>query len=344
MYLKYWVYYLNIILKHIELKYKTKNIMPEKNIISKHKVGFCVTTCVLIFIGVLLFLIMFPLSFSYINYNEIGFEKNVVTNIVYTDTVFEPGRYFYGVGYGSFTFPRTYQEISFTGDELLVFSENGLEFPIEVFAYYKLTAENLEKIYNDFGTSYNKDFKDIIKAAIKNKAPDFTVDEYITNRTLIDDSFLTNINKELEDLHLVIDTNRFILGKINFPNKIADKFLETAVQELENEIADLQRDVDLINKETEKQVEQIRANITIIDVTSTAEANAIIENANSASFGIVQEGEGTGISYLINALNMTTSVGRDELLELLSVLDNNSDNTKLFVGDLDALVGTASPA
>ena len=296
-----------------------------------------VPASVLLIIGVILTVALVPPSFSYVGYNELAFKKNTISNKVDNSTVYENGRYFWGVSVEPLTFPSKYQLIAYKGNDLLIFSTIGTEFPIEVDVYWKFANENLAKIFGKFGKDYNKPFTDKIKASIKNTAPKFTVDQYIANRSYIAETMLNDINTDLSEVHLHINPHKFLLKRIDFPSNIKDKFLRTAVQALENAKALLQQEVELINKETEELIEEIQANITIVNQLAKAQADAIIKSAEADASKIIQEATGDGINYLFEQLNVTNPMDRDKMFQILTILDNEND-PKVLIGELGALL------
>ena len=66
-------------------------------------------------------------------------------------TRFDTGRYFYPLNYDTIIFPSNYIGVDF---DVVVFTDNGLEFEVEVGFYYKLPRENVGKIYDAFSKNY----------------------------------------------------------------------------------------------------------------------------------------------------------------------------------------------
>lgn len=200
------------------------------NLSEPTKTKIKISTGVIVFIGLLLMCILLPLSFSYIDYYDIAFKKNTVTNDVIENKVYGVGRYLWSPSHTPFKFSSVYQRISYRGSDLLVFSKRGLEFQIEVDAYYKINQTNVIPIFKDFGQGYDERFRDAIKASIKNTAPLFTLEEYLTQREKITRVMHNDVNKNLHSLHIHIEPYKFTVLRINFPDAIKNKSLQTAVQ------------------------------------------------------------------------------------------------------------------
>ena len=293
-------------------------------------------------IGVILLIVLLPVSYNYIEYYEIGFKKNTVSNTVDISQVYGPGRYLWAPEDSVVTFPSTYQHIEFLDDDLLVFSQTGLEFNLEADIYYRLTEENLANIYQDFGTNYHDRFVEAIRASIKNTAPNFSVDEFVRNRTDITQIMFNNINNDLADLNIKIDENKFFLGRISFPDLVKNVFLNTAVQQLQNDQSLLQQQVTLIDRSTEQILASIDANITIVLQQSLAEAESIVRKSEAEAKKIFEEATGQGIGNLFAQLNVTSVSDREMIFKLFSILDNEND-PQLIVGNINAIINLGSP-
>jgi regulator of protease activity HflC (stomatin/prohibitin superfamily) len=225
-----------------------------------------------------------------------------------------------------------YQELSYRNGDLRVFSQGGLEFDLECDVFYRLEEENLPAIFKDYGLAFKDRLYDAVKASIKNTAPEYTVNDYLKNRTLIEDEFLTRLNADLESMHIDVKAHKFLLQYFDFPENLKQKFLSTAVQEQVNQKALLQQEVDLIQKGTDHLVEAIQANITIIAQNGTSTADVLVKNAQALANAIQLSATGKGLAYLFSELNMTDVGDRKKLFEFMSILDSVS-KPRVIVGD-----------
>jgi len=292
-------------------------------------------------LGLLLLVILLPLSFTYVDYNEIAFKKSTTDNKVDTTRSYHTGRYFWGLTTTAVRFPSVYQHISYRNNDLLVFSKQGLEFALECDVFYKLEEAELPAIFSEFGLAFSSRLFDAVKASIKNTAPEFEVNDYLNNRTQISEMFLNNLNVDLEVLHITLKPYKFLLQYLDFPENLKQKFLSTAVQETNNQKALLQQQVDLIQKETDQLVEAIQANITIIAQNGTSTADVLIKNAQALANNIQLSATGQGLAFLFQELDLTNSTDRKRLFELMTLLD--SENLpRVIVGNFggNIIIGT----
>jgi len=301
---------------------------------------FWVTCSIFTCIGVILVVILVPLSFSYVDYDELAFRRNTLSNFVDQDEVFHNGRYFWGLTSRPLTFPSIFQRFEYRGTDLEVFSAGGLAFMLDVDLYYRLNPSDLSNIFTDFGTEYDSRIRDEAIASIKNTATMFSVDDFVINRPQIVDRMFENLNRDLEQVHVQIEPEKLLLRRIIFPDNIRTIFLRTAVQDLENNRAILQRDVDLFNIETQQFVESIRANVTIVNQTATSLAQATVLNARAQADEIRQEAIGTGLDIFFTTLNFQDPTSRERIFELYSIIDSQN-GARVIVGDgLNVLINS----
>ncbi len=308
--------------------------------VSKSNVCKCITitTIVIVILGLLLLIILVPLSLKTVEYDNMAFKKNTLTNKVHTDRVYYNGRYTWGPSYAAITFPSIYNLIKFRDNDILVFSDQGVEFSIECNIYYLLNESNVADIYNRFGTAYNTRIIDEMRSSIKNTGPMFSVKEYISNRGHITSIMLANLNRDLTSYHIYIEPQYFSLLKIVFPDAIKDTFLQTAIQTLNNEKSLLQRQVDLTMKETEQQLATINSQINITRNQGYYQSLSIVEKAKIDANSILFNATANGMKNFIQALNISDQKQQRQILELIALIDNPTPPTKLLFGEINTIV------
>lgn len=265
------------------------------------------------------------MSVIYVDRNRYAFRKNSITNQV-DEVIYPSGRYFWGPTFSPIVFDGEYIRVNFDPTQLLVFSSTGLEFGVGISVYYQLQPSNLRLIFNQFGTVYNVTFSNIIKAAIKNVAPIFSAEQYVSNRSLVEDTFLNSVNTALVAVGIDIQADRFMMMGVSFPSSVSNRYLDTAIQQLTNERVILQRGVELIEAETDRQVAEIEANITITKSQAVAESNQIVQNAIELGKRQFNEAKGLGLSDLIAQLNITSATAYQKLLNVMTILDTSPQN------------------
>ena len=294
-------------------------------------------TMCLVGVGLLIAIIGIPTSFFYIGYNEYAFQKNTLTNFVDTTTVYTEERQFWGWFREKISFDKTYQVVSFRGDDLMVFSrgneegETGIEFSIDCDVFYRLGTENLSSIYTDMALTYPDRIKDEIFASIKKSAPKFSLPEYFSKRPEIEQTMLDDLNENLAELFIGFEPRKFSLLRTVFPPENDAIYLNTAVQALQNDKAKLEEVVRLIEKETEEQERQVRANITIVNQVADAAAAARVKEGHAEADKISEEATGQGLNHFRQNLTLTDPEDWSRALRLMAIMDNPT-SPKILVG------------
>jgi len=300
--------------------------------------GICLTICCLI-TGIILLCV----SFQYVEYNQYSLKKNTLTNTVFTDKIYENGRYILGPSVTMLYFERDYQKVQFAGDSALsVANDDGTGFYITLTYFYRIQKENITKLYNKFGLNYHSKILSLSQSTLKNTAIIYSIDDYLTNREMITTAMKTNVSKTLENIW--IDVDELQLHEVLFPEVVKTKYLDAAVQLQTNARMEYEQDADLIRQETSRLVELVNANKTIVVAeaeanynkitefanvnatelveTAQAEAEKLKEIANAQKSKLVAEARGIYMSHLISNLTMTNATTRNMFIKLMAILDN----------------------
>ena len=265
----------------------------------------------LAFIGVLLVLILVPLSFSYVDYFEYGLKQRKSTGKVDTSKVYGSGRYMLGPDYTFLKYRADSHDLHLK--ELAVFSSSGgsnesigLEFVLDVSITYLLRKESIGQLHKDLASSYKAVIDSRAKDAIKNEAIFITFNEYFQGRMDVEKRLRLAVQKRWnEKPALHCDLDQFHVGRIQIPEAVARKQLETKLQNERND------------KESFLQQAQIERELTAVDVnavllekekvlrTAQAEANLIKAKAKAEAEEIVLGAQNDGFKLLFGAANIT---------------------------------------
>eukprot|EP01006_Ploeotia_vitrea_P047917 TRINITY_DN67176_c11_g9_i1.p1 TRINITY_DN67176_c11_g9~~TRINITY_DN67176_c11_g9_i1.p1 ORF type:complete len:310 (-),score=13.40 TRINITY_DN67176_c11_g9_i1:258-1187(-) len=299
--------------------------------------GIATAVGVLCCIGCLLLVILLPLSFQYVERNTWAFKRNSLTNDVDTDTVYEAGRYFWGVGRGTVSFPSTFQHIEFVGKEgLTVFTETGLELLLDVSFQYRLQRDNLDKLFSDFGRAYTAQIENVARASLRNEAPQFSIEQYITDRSAVVGTLHAGLARALSEIYVDVPEDKFQLRRVVLPGQVRDKFLHTFVQNEINQEKAAKAKADLIRKQTEKIEREIRGNVTIIAKRAAAKASRMVQDERAVSVRRLEVAKANGVKNVIKQLNITNQKTASTFLKYMALLD--AKQPKFLAGINSALL------
>lgn len=288
--------------------------MDSKNIPQSVKIVGCLFCSV-----VFLLIILLPISFMYVNFDEYAFIRNKLTNTVDTSTVYENGRYYVLPHREKVVFPRDYQVFNMS---LSVSDKEEKGFFMGVVVYYRLNKERLADLYTAFGFNYETQINSIIESNVKNIAPQFTLNEYLNKRANITRTINNQLKKELEDVYINLEDNKVFIQQILFQEATVKRFLDIAVQGQENERRIFEQDAELIRADTTRLSEEVQAETTLIRRTANAQALQAIDTAKAEAVRITSGARGNGINTVLKELEVKDTDTRNTFIKLMAILDN----------------------
>jgi regulator of protease activity HflC (stomatin/prohibitin superfamily) len=272
-----------------------------------------------LFVSLILLLVLLPLSFSYVEYDEYALKKHTVENTVETDSTYDVGRYYWGVDRTALPFSRHFQKVTET---FSIFPTNGLEFDVDVVFWYRIQKENLGQLYKAFGTSFDSQVRNRANAKIKNVAPTFALDDYITNRPLITTTLHAGLVPDLNNIYMDLPADKFYLANVEIPAEVKQKDLDAAVQSQRNIEEQNHQLAALVRKETDKLVEEVAAEIDLIGLTATAQADALKQEAEAVAEKTESAADGLGLKNLFLQVNVTTTPIKEKYIAYFAFLDS----------------------
>lgn len=252
-------------------------------------------------------IIMIACSFQYVEWDQYALKRNTASNTVDYGTVYENGRFFWGLGYSPVTFGRTMVTVDFSGtNSIVIFSEGGLELQISCSFQYAVIKDELPTLYRNYGTTYPKQLQSIALSILKNIAPTFTLEQYYNNRDLIRESMFTALKDGLKE-KINVQVYHFQLNYIQLPDTVISKLLRISVQNLTNIEAQYIQQAAVTRQETANMAQAILANATVVNQTAVAQASFIVQQANAQAFTVQQTAKKDGLALLYSALSLNTS-------------------------------------
>ena len=124
-----------------------------------------------------------------------GFLKSKMTGSVDTDKVYHVGRHYVGVLKTFKIFRADIHTEKF--HQLAIFNKEKLEVKMKCSVYYILRPEDLALLHNTYDTSYAHVLRSTVLSAIKGAAPQYNIDEYRKNRTVVSEGLANAAAKVL---------------------------------------------------------------------------------------------------------------------------------------------------
>jgi hypothetical protein len=269
--------------------------------------------CAILSVGLLLLIILLPLSFSYVEYYEYGLIMRKSTGSVDTGKVYPRGRYALGPDRKFLKYQADAHHEHFDGLEVFSASEGefgdssiGLAFSVDVDLTFLLNRDEVGELHKELATSYESIILARARDAIKNNAINVTFTRYFEDRKGVEKSFRDAVQtrwNEKPNLHCTLD--QFHLGRIKIPETVAQKMLQAQLQNERNQMEAFLQEAQVERELTKVQVNTIELAKTKLLATANAEANLRTAKARVDATRIVQEAEINGTQNLFDAVGIT---------------------------------------
>lgn len=274
-------------------------------------------------------------SFWYVDYKHYALEVNNYHGVTSHETYGE-GRYFFTLDKKVIQFGSTFTEVDFTSS---TFAGDGLEFELDVELYYRLPKDSVGEIYDKFATNYHDRVKKNAITTTKGIASTFSVDEFLSNRTYIEDTIAAALEVDLLATVGVDAPESFVkIVDMRFPALLITTSLDTALALQRNKVQEEQQTVDLIIAETNNQKAVIDVQTVQTGEFATNKATEIIATSEAEAIKILLVTRSDGVQSVFTAIGMTSPVEKNQLNRIFSVMDNPHDTTTMLNGVETVLV------
>merc|ERR1712013_902776 len=182
-------------------------------------------------------------------------------------------------------------------------------------------------IYTHYGTAYETQLISFARSAVRNTAVDFSVNQFLTNRSIIRDQMAQNVSLSLSELFVDCPAYTVQLNEIEFQDTVLQKQLQAAITLEENLLKGFVQEATEIRAETDKLVEEYDSNTTVILRTAEASKLAQIETAQAQYDEIVDSARGNGMAAAMTALGIEAEEDKSRFLSLMAILDNSEART-----------------
>jgi hypothetical protein len=285
---------------------------------------------VAISLGVLLFVILFPLSFHAVEYDEYALDRDKLRNNLDYNHVYENGNHFTGVNHEMIAFPRVFQFETFVGYDLPVFTSEGIQIGLQASYQWALIKTAIPSIHRQFRLVYKDQVHARVKAAIKNTATQFSADDFIKRRGDIDEAMTNASSAAIHDLGFNLPPDKFQLDKPLLPDNIVNKNLQTVIQLITNQAQAYKQQEAQVFQQTNVDVNNILSNGTRIVTEAQSQADRIISEANSFASNVVVGAEQAGLNNLFVSMGITNSTTKAILSKFIAI--DNAAGIKLTMG------------
>lgn len=315
------------------------------------KKGIIIFLAVLGVVGVLLLIILLPLSFAGVEYYELGFKRQKSTGTVDTDEVYPGGNYLVGPDIEFKTFKAS-AHFEYLRD-VAVFTSDKLEVKLDVTFQYFLKKEDLHILHRNYDLYYQNVIRTSAIDALKGEAPNFKTREYINNRENLEASLYKAVRERLggmccmEDCYvyefacpegcknytlcddktekgLWVFVKYFQLGAVDIPSGVEDRYLRALTLKEEADREELLQEAQVVRKSTEAEVRDIQNRAKEISQNAEAQAKLMSTVAGANYTATVEKARALGLKGLYTRLGLRSQELKNsyDYLRTLATLEN----------------------
>lgn len=183
----------------------------------------------------------------------------------------------------------------------------GLEFILDADFTYFLQEDKIGQVHKELFGTYRNVVLSRAKDAIKNDAASISFTQYFQDRNLVEQRFRDAVQSRWDEqppVHCTLD--QFHLGRIRIPDSVADKQLQSRIQNERNEQEASIQLAKIEREQTGVEVNKIQLEKEKLLRTANAEASLLRANARVEASQLVQESQVNGTQTLVRAAGITT--------------------------------------
>ncbi|KAK6165892.1 hypothetical protein SNE40_022710 [Patella caerulea] len=281
--------------------------------------------------GLLLVVILVPMSFVGLEYYEMGFKRQKSTGTVDTDKVYEGGKHFIGPDYEFKVFRSDAHFVTLT--DVSVFTLDKLEVDLDISFQYFLRPDQLSLLHSQYDIYYKNIMKTSATDAFKGQAPNYSTRQYISERNTVEEAMFKAVRERLggkccakdcsehkyacppgckpiascnlEDKGLFVDVKYFQLKSVNIPGDVEERFLKALTLREEADKEHLLQEAQVVRKNTEAEVQRRKNQAIEISQNATAQSQ-LLEAISQANYtATIEKARSSGLKQLYTTLGIT---------------------------------------
>ncbi|XP_070569987.1 uncharacterized protein [Ptychodera flava] len=306
----------------------------------------------MIAIGILLILILVPMTFKYLDYYRVGLKEQKSTGEIDEMKTYMSGRHGIGPDYKFREFYGTVHMVSL--ENLEVTSTEKLEFVLNCTFQYFLKPDELGLLFEKYDDDFEPVIESVANAAVKNAATEFSIDEFIQERRKTEESLHRAVRLKLGgnccpkdpaqceqfddcetcsmaadcDKGLHVDVRYFQLGRLEFTEVLLNKYITQQLILIHGEMEVYQQEYAVALKVTEALKEAKLNEVREINENATATSERIVKTGEANAFAVLEAAHSNGLQTLYQAVGATT----DEHKTSLNLLFTVDKHPQLYMG------------
>jgi len=253
------------------------------------------------------------LSWDTILPTEVGILIDNNTRTYDQSIIYPSGRYFVGLGRFFFKYPISFQLIEFDGTPsadnyptLTIFTKSGQTVYVDVSFYYRLDETKVIKIFENFKYYHDEILTREAQDIMKIVCSAYTVEDFFSKREIIAADMLKVLNELLYPKYYIW-VSLIQLRNVALPGAVERSRIELVVAAQQTKTSQLNRDIVLIQKDTEVLKQKYSSNQTIVLGKANSEGYTLEQSAIAEGTRIVFETEANAWKNFTADLSLNTT-------------------------------------
>lgn len=288
----------------------------DENNVKKYTAGgFC---C----FGVLLMVILLPVSVKDVAHNEYGIRYDGLTKTVHS-MVYEEGKFMCTPQTSMFLYVSTIQKLTL---DMTCLTSNGIGVPVIVDIQYQIPKDNVFTIFDDFGeTNQLEKYLKLVGAdSIRDSIGKYTAKDFYEYRAVIQDMIEADMIVAVAEAQTHVEVTTVVLSNYDFPAELDMAIALKRSAQNDIAIAENERDGELMEAETLWLTAVINAEK--VQIEAQAEVDSILAEANAKASSIVEVWANRESTYdaIKTSLTMSATEFIDDYLTAIVLQDANN--------------------
>ncbi|CAF1457019.1 unnamed protein product [Didymodactylos carnosus] len=313
-------------------------------------------------IGILLLVILLPMSFSYLDFYDYGFLRRHTTGRVDLNRVYSGGRYLVGPDYHFKKFKATAHHVNF--NRISVFTTDNLEVHLTISFQFFLVKDDLPLLHAAYDIYYEPIIVSNAKEAIISSCSRFSTDEFIDNRDKIWKEIYFGVKRQLggtcclpncktctncpiheqcvpnctprstqctkDEKGFFAEVRYLQLHDIDVPERVMERRLLGLVTDLQKEREEFLNLEALYKKGTDIKTNQFRNNATQSIAVAEAQAKLARDQATADSAKTVELARVESLAFMCDKLGIREPQHISSL-QYLRTLKDSTENVKFSI-------------
>jgi len=262
-------------------------------------------------VGLILFVVLMPLSFVVISHDEYGVKYNKVSRDVDTSTIYTEGRNYVEPGATMFIYQRRFVTVDFSDSNNPVdcLSIDGVYINLLCTFQYQIIKQELFDILFEWGqmSSFDQYIQVLSRESIRQTCTYFSVTDFAQSRGVVEQAMQTNLATDFNASSAHATAGLFQLTNVEYPADYQNAVTATTQAQADYQSAENERPNLLTQANTTFAVANYTAFQQII--AAQAQAQAILQQANADASAINQTWVQRALAYkdVMIALNMNAT-------------------------------------